>query len=61
MFTDRIRQAGRLFERLSGGNVGGADAVNTGDPGGVTVVSSEELELQDGGDAPGAHADEPGS
>jgi hypothetical protein len=48
MLAKSIRRAGRLLERLSGGNVHGAVAVNQGGRNRVTVVSSEELERQEG-------------
>jgi hypothetical protein len=48
MLENRIRQAGRLLERLSGGKVHGAVAINRGKPGSVTVVSSEEVERLEG-------------
>jgi hypothetical protein len=48
MFEKSIRQAGRFLERLSGGNVHGAVAINHGRPGSVTVVSSEEVERLEG-------------
>jgi hypothetical protein len=48
MFTNRIRRVARVLERLSGGNVHGAVAINHGRPGSVTVVSSEEVERLEG-------------
>jgi hypothetical protein len=48
MLTNSIRQVGRLLERLSGGNVHGAVAINNGRPGSVTVVSSEDVERLEG-------------
>jgi hypothetical protein len=48
MLAKSIRQAGRFLERLSGGHVHGAVAINHGKPGSVTVVSSEEIERLEG-------------
>ena len=48
MLNKSISQASRLLERLTGGNVHAAVAVNDGKTSSVTVVSTEEIERLEG-------------